>query len=126
MLLDSRLKRLRAVTVDIEMIMAAVTPTTRKSPTDDDADVEGAPKLPAVGIKVGNDGVGVDDGVGVLGSGVAVGVDVEVGEGVAVEVEVGEFTVIVTALEAGDVTGVEALSVTVQVMECECPAAVYE
>ena len=34
------------------------------------------------------------------------------------------LTVIVTALEAGEVTGVEALSVTVQVTECEVPAAV--
>jgi hypothetical protein len=42
-------------------------------------------------------------------------------------VTVGEAaTVIVTALEAGDVTGTEALSVTLQVIEAEVPAAVYE
>jgi hypothetical protein len=37
-----------------------------------------------------------------------------------------EFTVTETVLDAGDVTGVEALSVTLQVIEWEVPAAVYE
>ena len=69
--------------------------------------------------------VGVGVGV-VLGLGVAVGVEPEVGEGeeVGVEVEVVdvEFTVIETALEANEI-GIEALSVTSQVIECEDPAA---
>jgi hypothetical protein len=46
-----------------------------------------------------------------------------VGEAEAVGATKAEFTVTETALEA-EVTGVEALSVTVQVMECEVPAAV--
>jgi hypothetical protein len=68
--------------------------------------------------------IGVAVGL-VVGVGVDVGVElgVSVGAGVGVGVDVG-FTVIVTALEAGDVTGVEALSVTVQVTECEPAVAV--
>ena len=51
--------------------------------------------------------------------GVCAGVEV----GACVGVGVG-FTVIITALEAGDVTGGEALSVTLQVTEAELPNAV--
>lgn len=39
------------------------------------------------------------------------------GEGVTVGATKAEFTVIETALDAGDVTGVSALSVTLQVTE---------
>lgn len=88
----------------------------------------------------GNSGTGEGETVGVcvavgLGVGVGVGlgvcVVVEVCVDVEVEVEVcvgagveAGLTVIETVLDAGDVTGVEALSVTVQVTECEVPAAV--
>lgn len=60
----------------------------------------------------------------VVVDGVGVGVIVGLGVGVDVGVEVAEFTVMLTALEAGDVTGLEALSVTTQVITCDCPAAV--
>lgn len=69
--------------------------------------------------------VGVADGVAV-GFGEGEVVDCtgdDVGEGVGVGVDVG-FAVIVTELEAGEVTGVEALSVTLQVTECEPATAV--
>jgi hypothetical protein len=82
-----------------------------------------------VGVGVGVD-IGVEVGIGVtigivVGAGVGLGVGVggTVGLGVGVGVGVG-FTVIVTALEAGDVTGEEASSVTLQVTECEPKAAV--
>ena len=78
-------------------------------------------------------GVGVGVGVEVIVWGfvvcIGVGVDVEMGVGVGVEEGVGVaagLTVTETALETGEVTGVEALSVTVQVTECEDPVAVYE
>lgn len=75
----------------------------------------------AVELALGaDDGVAVGEGVGV---GVGVSVGAAVGTGVGVGVEAG-FTVTETALEAGDVTGVEALSVTLQVTECEPAAAV--
>ena len=83
----------------------------------------------------GNSGV-VGDGEAVfVGVGVAVGIGVvvEVGDGVGegvsagvgVGVEVGS-TVTETALDVGEVTGVEALSVAVQVTECVPTAAVKE
>jgi hypothetical protein len=55
--------------------------------------------------------VGVTEATSFDGAGVGVGIDVE-------------FTVTETALEAGEVTGVEALSVTLQVIECEPAEAV--
>jgi len=74
--------------------------------------------------------VGMGDAVGrcvVAVVGVRVGVTVlieaSVGVGVGVEVDVG-FNVTDTALEMGEVTGVEALSVTVHVIECEVPEPV--
>jgi hypothetical protein len=80
----------------------------------------------AAGVSVGV-GVGFAVGTGVgfaVGTGVGFGDAVGTGVGVGVdEVEV-EVTVTETALEAGDVTGVEALSVTLQVTVCEVPAAV--
>jgi hypothetical protein len=45
------------------------------------------------------------------------------GTGDGIGVGVG-FTVTETAIEAGETTGIEALSVTVQVTQCEAPAAV--
>lgn len=75
----------------------------------------------AVGTGVGTVLViGVGEGVGV-GFGTAVGVGV--GEAVGVGVGPG-FTVTETALEAGEVTGTEALSVTLQITECPVPDAV--
>jgi hypothetical protein len=58
-------------------------------------------------VEVG-DGEGLGDGEG-EGDGVGVGV---------------VFTVIVTVFEEGEVTGVEALSVTLQATECEPDEAV--
>ena len=46
--------------------------------------------------------------------------------GVTVGAIKAEFTVTETALEAGDVTGVEALSVTLQVTECKPAEALKE
>jgi hypothetical protein len=75
----------------------------------------------SVGVGFGDAvGVGFGDAVGV-GFGDAVGTGVGVGVGDEVDVDV---TVTETALEAGEVTGVEALSVTLQVTVCEVPAAV--
>ena len=74
---------------------------------------------------LGNSGiVGDGEAVGVgAGVGVGVGVGVGAGVGVGVGVAVG-FVVTETALEAEEVTGLEALSVTLQVTECEPAAAV--
>jgi hypothetical protein len=78
--------------------------------------------LPVVADTVVAEGIRVGDG---FGDGVGAGVGAAVGTGVGVGVGVGAgFTVTETALEAGEVTGVVALSVTVQVTECEVPAAV--
>jgi hypothetical protein len=84
----------------------------------------------AIGVSVGV-GVGFAVGTGVgfgfavgTGVGFAVGTGVGAGVGVGVdEVEV-DVTVIETVLEVGEITGVEALSVTLQVTVCEVPAAV--
>ena len=74
-----------------------------------------------VGFAVGT-GVGVAVGTAV-GAAVGTAVGAAVGTGVGVGVGAG-FTVTETVLDAGEVTGVEALSVTVQVTVCEVPAAV--
>ena len=59
--------------------------------------------------------IGVGGGVSGVEGGVSVDVEVEVGVG---------FTVIITVLERGDVTGVEALSVIAQLTLAELPDAV--
>ena len=92
-----------AMLVICELVMFPLIPRSTFAPLD----------VVAVTYSVGV-GVGV-----VLGLGVAVRVDVE-GGGVGVEVEFGEFTVIETALEV-NVIGTEALSATLQVIECEDP-----
>jgi len=88
----------------------AVTLTEFPAATVNDVpDDEAAVTVSGLGVAVG---VGEDVGAVV---GAAVGWGVGVGTG---------FTVIVTELEAGEVTGVEALSVILQVTACEVPAAV--
>jgi hypothetical protein len=83
-------------------------------------------EFPAVAVTdVPDDDVTVTvSGLGVaVGVGEDVGADVGAAVGAGVGVEAG-FTVIVTELDAGEVNGVEALSVILQVTACEVPAAV--
>ena len=73
---------------------------------------------------VGGVSVDVEGGVSVgVDGGESMGVDGGVSVDVEFEVGVG-FTVIITVLERGDVTGVEALSVISQVTVAELPDAV--
>ena len=76
-------------------------------------------------VETGTVEVGVAVGIGVGVDIAGEGVDVEPDGCVGAGVDVGAgLTVIETALDVGDVTGVEALSVTLQVTECEVSAAV--
>jgi hypothetical protein len=105
------------------------------------------PKTKGAAVSLGlSVGVGVDVPVtGVVAEGAGVdpivgtGVDAEEGSGVSIPEGGGVntpegtgvnspfgfgFTVTATALESGEVTGVEAPSVTLQKTECEVPSAV--
>jgi len=103
------------------MMMTMTTMSQSTAPKTNAAAVIGVSVGVGVGDAVGT-GVGFTVGTGV-GFAVGTGVGTAVGTGVGVGVGAG-FTVTETALDAGEVTGVEALSVTVQVTECEVPAAV--